>query len=173
MANRHPLQPEPISREFNSAMVTAALKIATWQTLDLHDYSAVKERTQEYFTLCDEKGLRPSNLGYYAALGLSKQDVSDILRGANKSKVTPQCIDLIKKTKLALSAYREQLAITGKVSPPIAIFWAKNFDNMEDTARLDVSRSDPFSQTAAMTPEEVARELEKIEKDIPIDLPYY
>jgi hypothetical protein len=83
--------------------------------------------------------MRPSNLGLYAAWGMSRQDVSDVLRGANRTKVSPDCLDIIEKAKFAISCYREQLALQGKVSPPIAIFWAKNFDQMADYTVLEVS----------------------------------
>lgn len=168
MANKNALQPEPITREFNAALVTAALTIAEWSNVDLHKPEQVKARIREYFTLCEEKGLRPSNLGLYAALGMSRQDVNDLFRRADRNKVSPACSDIIQKAKLALSAYREQLAICGKVSPPIAIFWAKNFDGMEDATRVELTpqRSGP---AADMTPEEIA---EIIERDIPIDADY-
>ena len=165
MANPNPMAPEPITREMNSALVKAALRVCQWPTLNLHDAEAVSQRIADYFEMCDQCGLRPSNLGLYAALGMTRQDVSDVLRGANRSKVSREAIDTIQKAKLSLSMYREQLAVSGKLSPPIAIFWAKNFDGMEDYTRVEVTQPDRFG-AANMTPEEVAAQ---IEQDIPID----
>ena len=166
MANSSPMAPKPITREQNHSLISAALKVCQWPTLNLHDAEAVSQRINEYFVLCDTNGLRPSNLGLYAALGMTRQDVSDVLRGANRSKVSRDAIDIIQKAKLSLSMYREQLAISGKVSPPIAIFWAKNFDQMADVQTLEITQPDRF-RAVNMTPEEIA---EKIAADIPLPL---
>lgn len=161
--NRTGLQPEPITQEFNSRLITAALKTIEWPTVDLHDAEAVKSRILEYFQLCDQQGLRPSNLGLYAALNTTKQRMSDIASG--RQKVTPEVADLLQKARTALSSYREQLAMAGKVSPPIAIFWAKNFDGMEDYQRIDVARADITSGPVTITAEEARAALEDMSLD--------
>lgn len=171
MANKTALQPEPITQEFNHALVSASLTVAEWPTVNLTDSESVKTRVREYFELCDKRGLRPSNLGLYASLNLTRQDVSDVLRERNRSKVSPEAIDIIQKAKLALSMYREQLALNGKVSPPIAIFWSKNFDGMQDVAQVEVTRPDQL-RTHSLSPEEIEMQLKQIEKDIPIDYDY-
>lgn len=134
---------------------------------DLHNAEEVEAAIYAYFQSCDRHGVRPANLGLYAALGLSKQDVSNVLTGKSKSKVSPEVIDLLKKAKRILSTYRESLAMTGKVNPVTAIFWSKNFDGMEDQSRIEVTAQQ--GPAATMTPEEIARQ---IEKDIPIDADY-
>lgn len=168
MANKTAMQPEPITQEFNHALVSASLTVAEWPTVNLTDSESVKTRVREYFELCDKRGLRPSNLGLYASLNLTRQDVSDVLRERNKSKVSPGAIDIIQKAKLALSMYREQLALSGKVSPPIAIFWSKNFDGMQDVAQVEVTRPDQL-RTHSLSPEEIEMQLKRIEQDIPLD----
>lgn len=134
---------------------------------DLHDAEQVEEAIYNYFASCDRHGVRPANLGLYAALGMSKQEVSNVLTGKTPNKVSPAVIDLLKKAKLILSTYRESLALTGKLNPVTAIFWAKNFDSMEDQTRIEVATD--RGPAASMTPEEIARQ---IEKDIPIDADY-
>ena len=110
-----------------------------------------------------KRGLRPGNLGLYASLGLSKQDVSDAIRGRNKSKLSSSSIDLLKKAKVALSTYREMLGSTGKINPVTLIFWQKNYDGLEDKQTMEIApRKD-------LEPE---RTPEQIEKDIPIDVDF-
>ena len=148
-------------------MTRHALEIFEAQPPDLHDPEAVKAAIYSYFSSCDRHGVRPANLGLYAALGMSKQDVSNVLTGKSKSKVSPDCIDLLKKAKRILSAYREGLAMSGKVNPVTAIFWSKNFDGMEDQTRLEITTD--TTRAASMTPEEVQKQ---IEQDIPLDVDY-
>ena len=144
-----------------------ALELFNSTPPDLHDAQAVKRAIQEYFQSCDRHGVRPANLGLYAALGLTKQEVSNVLQGKTPNKVSPECIDLIKKAKLTLSTYRESLAMTGKLNPVTAIFWSKNFDQMTDVQQIEVT-AQPGAQ-ATLSPEEIARQ---IEQDIPIDGEY-
>jgi len=131
---------------------------------DLHSAEEVEQAIYSYFESCDRHGVRPANLGLYAALGMTKQEVSDAIAGKTPKKVSPDVIDLIKKAKLILSTYRESLAMSGKLSPPVAIFWAKNYDQMTDETKIEVVAS--TGPAAGMTPEEIARQ---IEQDIPID----
>lgn len=135
--------------------------------IDLHNPQEVKQAIINYFIDCEKSGKRPGNMGLYRALDLTRQDVNDALRGKNKSKVSPACIDTIKKALSLLSEYREQLGAQGKLNPVTMIFWQKNFDGMTDAQQIQVTASP--APAAAMTPEEVARQ---IEQDIPIDADY-
>lgn len=134
---------------------------------DLHNPEEVKQAIYNYFDSCDRHGVRPANLGFYAALGLSKQDYNNIVTGKSKSKASPACIDLMQKTHRILSSYREALAMNGKVNPVTAIFWSKNFDGMTDSTTLNISAD--RGPEAQRTPSEIAKQ---IERDIPIDAEY-
>lgn len=121
------------------ALSRYALNIFKQPKPDLHNPDEVEQAVIDYFNNCAENGVRPANLGLYASLGMTRQDVDDVLRGKNKTKVNPACIDIIKRAKIALSSYREGLAINGKLNPATAIFWAKNFDQMTDVTTIEVT----------------------------------
>lgn len=144
-----------------------ALELFESRPPDLHNREEVRQAIYNYFSSCDRHGVRPANLGLYAALGMTKQDVDNVLTGKSKSKVSPDCIDLLKKAKQVLSTYRESLALTGKLNPVTAIFWAKNYDGMTDAQQIEVTAAQGPAPT--LSPAEVARQ---IEKDIPIDAEY-
>jgi len=131
--------------------------------VDLHNQEDVKRAIIGYFEDCERSGKRPGNMGLYRALGMTRQDVHAVLTGKVKNKVSPDCIDTIKKAVQILSEYREQLGSVGKLNPVTLIFWQKNFDGLQDTARLEVAATDDRERK---TPEEIAKQ---IEKDIPID----
>lgn len=149
-----------------SVMTQYAREIFESKQVDLDDPEAVKSTIIAYFNRCGELGLRPGNLGMYAALGLSKQDVSNAIHGYSR-KLSPQVIDVIKKGKLALGTFRESLALSGKLNPVTAIFWGKNFDSMSDTHEINVSQRDILE--VQNTPEEIEDALRKVELDIPVD----
>lgn len=149
-----------------SVMTQYAREIFVAEQVDLDDPEAVKSTIIAYFNRCEELGIRPGNLGMYAALGLSRQDVSNAINGYSK-RLSPQTVDIIKKGKLALSTFREALAMSGKINPVTSIFWAKNFDGMSDTHEISVSQRDILE--VQNTPEEIEDALRKVELDIPID----
>lgn len=156
-----------MSNNENAAMCEYALNIFHAPAVDLHDPEDVAAAIDRYFKDCISRGLRPGNLGLYATLGLSKQDVSDAIRGRNKSKLSPQSIDLLKKAKVALSTYREMLGSTGKINPVTLIFWQKNYDGLEDKQTMEIAPRKDLE--ADRTPDEIAKQ---IEQDIPIDVDF-
>ena len=135
--------------------------------IDLHDANSVRNAIIGYFEQCNRNGLRVGNLGLYAYLGISKQDYHDMINGKNKSKASPDCIDLMKKATQAIGAYREGLALEGKINPVTYIFMGKNFDNLRDDTHIDITASN--SHEANMSPDDIAKQ---IESDIPIDVTY-
>lgn len=152
-----------MSNNENAAMCEYALNIFHAPAVNLDDQEEVSNAIDGYFKDCINRGLRPGNLGLYASLGLSKQDVSNAIRGYSK-KLSPPVIDLLKKAKVALSTYREMLGSTGKINPVTLIFWQKNYDGLEDKQTMEIAPRKDLE--ANRTPDEIAKQ---IEQDIPID----
>lgn len=149
-----------VSKDENAAFCKYALDIFHAPSVNLDDPEEVERAITGYFNSCIESGLRPGNLGLYAVLGLSKQDVSNALHGYSQ-KLGSETIDLIKKAKVALSTYREMLGSTGKINPVTLIFWQKNYDGLRDVQEVEI---------APKTTLEPTQTLEQIEADIPIDV---
>lgn len=124
------------SKDDLRALSRYAMHIFEHDAPDINDAVAVRDSIIEYFALCEKEGLRPSNLGLYAYLGLSKQQIHNIVSG--RDNVNPVTRDFIQKAQRVLSSYREGLAINNKLNPATAIFWSKNFDGMTDTQTIDV-----------------------------------
>ncbi|MDO5540601.1 MAG: hypothetical protein Q4F83_11120 [Eubacteriales bacterium] len=152
-----------ITDKENAAMCEYALDIFHSPAVDLRDPEAVAAAIDGYFKNCIARGLRPGNLGLYATLGLSKQEVSNELRGVTH-KLSTSTIDLLKKAKVALSTYREMLGSTGKINPVTLIFWQKNYDGLEDRQTMEIAPAKDMEP--GQTPEEIAAQLEQ---DIPVD----
>ena len=124
----------------------------------------VKQAILGYLVDCEKSGKRPANLGLYRALDMTKQDVSNVLTGKSKKKVSPECLVLLKKAIMMLSEYREQLGAQGKLNPVTLLFWQKNYDSLTDSQVIQLTSD--RNERDNMTPDEVAKQ---IESDIPID----
>lgn len=120
------------------------------RNIDLHNPEEVTQAVLAYFDSCQARGLRPGNLGMYAALGLSRQDVNNAITGKSKTLLSPASIDVLKKAIRAIGAFREQLGSQGKINPVTMIFWQKNYDGLEDNTRVEVmtQASTPVTITA-------------------------
>lgn len=150
-----------IDYDLNKAMIEVCKDVINSEYPMLDDPLQVKQAINNYFESCISRGLKPGNLGLYACLGLDKSEIRDILQGRVKSvdgrNVSSACVTLIKKACKGLSLYRESLASQNKLSPPIAIFWQKNFDGLEDVQRVDVAPVNTLQ--ADKTPEQIASEI--------------
>ena len=151
----------------NAMLVQYAMDLFNAKRPDLSKPEEVEKAINNYFQNCIDKGLRPGNLALYSCLGLDKRQVNDMLNGRIKLNANNITIGLIKKACEAIRGYREILGSTGKLSPPVLIFWQKNFDGLEDVQRLDVTAN--TQENADLSPDEIAN---KIETDVPIDTPF-
>lgn len=70
-----------VNKDENAAMCEYALNIFYSPKINLDDSEEVAQAIDGYFKDCINRGLRPGNLGLYAVLGLSKQDVSNAIHG--------------------------------------------------------------------------------------------
>lgn len=135
--------------------------------VDLHNPEAVKEAIYNYLIDCENAGKRPGNMGMYRALDMTRQDVNNVITGKSKSKVSPECIDILKKALQMLGEYREQLGAQGKINPVTLLFWQKNYDSLSDVQQVHVTAE--AGPAANLSPDQIARQ---IEQDIPIEADY-
>ena len=142
----------PIPAEVNTKLITAALMTFDAPAIDLKDPEAVRERIEDYFNACDRLELRPGNMGLYASLGLSRQEIHNDLTGRTE-KLSPESRDTLKKALQALAAYREQLGAQGKINPVTLLFWQKNFDGFRETLSIETAEK-PAGFSPTITAEE-------------------
>ena len=156
-----------VDKELNAVMVQNIIESFNAPIPDLHKPEEVEQAITAYFKRCIDKGLRPGNLGLYNAIGLDRREVHELLNGRTPKVASSQTIGHIKKATKALSEFRESLGSQGKLNPATLIFWQKNFDGLEDVQRMEVTAQ--TQENAELSPDEIAN---KIESDIPVDVPY-
>lgn len=140
-----------------SKLTRAALGVFLADTPDLHNPEEVEKAIIGYFQRCDANGVRPGNLGLYAALGMSRQDYHNAITGKSKAKLSPACIDIVKKATIAIGTFREALALEGKLNPVTYIFMGKNYDHLEDQTRLEVTHD--TNDTIQLSQEELRKRI--------------
>lgn len=90
-----------------------------------------------YFKWCAESDTKPSVSGLACAVGTDRQTLWDWETG-RKLSGTGRC-DIIKRAKLMLNMYLEEMSQNGKVNPAIAIFLLKNHFGYRDVQDVNIT----------------------------------
>lgn len=110
----------------------------------------IEERTETYFEICQQNDMKPSVAGYALSLGISRQELWNIVSG--KRVKTAAVIDLLKRAYLVLNAQMEDYMQNGKINPVSGIFLMKNSFQYQDKQEIQVSAS----QGDAESPDQLA-----------------
>jgi len=150
--------PEVITR-----MIEEAMALAEWSPIDKTDAKAIAERCQRYFDFCAERSKRPIVHGLCLSMGITRPTL------IKWEKENTERGEVIRRAKGVIRALIEEWSVTGKVSPPIGIFWAKNLLDMSDRKDITISMADTDAPRPEMTAEEIQK---KLLEDLPIDSEY-
>lgn len=126
---------------------------------DSTEIAEYRRRLSDYINVCQVAGVKAGNLGAYAAMGLTGQIIGTWAAGRSGTEKK----EFALQVKRLFSAFRESLAQEGYISPPVAIFWAKNFDGLSDNPADTAERENPLGE--GMSSLEIAEKY----KDIIID----
>lgn len=144
----------------NARYIRHNMMLYELEPLSLDDPAEVKERTQVYFDICAQNDMKPSVAGYALALGISRQELWNIVSG---KRVKPAgVIDALKRPYLVLNAQMEDYMQNGKVNPVTGIFLSKNHFGYQDKQEIEVAAK----QDAESSPEQLAQ---KYADAIPVD----
>lgn len=113
--------------EYNRKILTHL--VALYKQPKAETEEDVVKRTEEYFSVCAYKGIKPTVEGYALALGITRQT---LWNWENERTKGPAGFDVIKRAKDIIAAYDAQLAMDNKVFPGTYAFRAKNFYGMKD-----------------------------------------
>jgi len=124
---------EASSSEDNAEFVQNFLSGLNVKKVDLLSLEDCQNRVIKYAYKCQEDNIPIGNQGLCYHLGLTRQTFEKIVDGRYPDKkVSPKVRDYFRQVWQGLAANRESLAAKNKLSAPIAIFWQKNYDKMED-----------------------------------------
>ena len=132
----------------NSRFVRLAL--ASWDLppIDISDPEQVKERIGLYFKHCSENDRRPQIVGLCNWLGISRDTLNKWVNGETRSATHS---DIVKKAYDVMEEMWTDYMQYGKISPPTAIFLAKNWYGYKDVADVVVTPNNPMQDMDAET----------------------
>lgn len=144
----------------NARYIRHNMMLYELEPISFQSAAEVKERTVAYFSICEQNDMKPSVAGYALALGISRQELWNIVSGR---RVKPDgVVDALKRTYNVLNAQMEDYMQNGKVNPVTGIFLSKNHFGYQDKQEIEVAAK----QDAESSPEQLAQ---KYADAIPVD----
>ena len=125
----------------NSRFVRFALASWNLPPIDISDPKQVEQRIGEYFQHCVDNDRRPQIVGLCNWLGISRQTLNEWVNGETRSATHG---DIIKKAYAVMEEMWSDYMQYGKISPPTAIFLAKNWYGYKDVADVVVTPNNPY-----------------------------
>ena len=132
----------------NSRYIRYAL--ASWDLppIDISNPEQVQERLKLYFQHCVDNDRRPQIVGMCNWLGISRQTLNEWKNGEVRSATHG---DIVKKAYNLMEEMWTDYMTNGKISPPTAIFLAKNWFSYRDVADVVVTPNNPMQGLDADT----------------------
>lgn len=153
MAQTPDLKPGEIAKD-----TRLALKLATLPKINVKDAEQIKQRCELYFNFCIENDTRPTVQGLCLSMNTNRQSLQN-WESENSARG-----DAIRGAKQIIRTLIEQWSVSGRLSPPVAIFWSKNYLSMKDTVTVEAVNN--TGMRADKSPEEIEAE---IISGIPVD----
>ena len=137
-ANKRPkgctIQVDP-DMDYNRNTIAFLRAITPDTPLDPNNVQMMRERFWHFLDMCDMYGKRPGNMKAYMAIGIDPRRATEW----EADERNPERSEFIKNVRIFCGSYREDLAETGEIPVPIAIFWQKNYDGLKDvTEKVEV-----------------------------------
>ena len=121
----------------NSMFIAHSLAGLAAQPVDLMDTEAVERRTMEYIKDCQRTGTRVSPPGLALWLGITSKDLANWLNDYGTEEHRRSAARIYQFLHAAFA----DNALTGKLSPQIALFFAKNWYGYSDSQRVDTAET--------------------------------
>ena len=135
-----------------------ALQIAKLPPIDNHDPEQIKQRLEWYFDFCQKTDTRPIVSGICLALNTTRPT---LIKWESENTERRQ---LIRQAKSVIKYLLELWSVSGRLSPPIAIFWGKNYLGLSDTINITAQAAEPETKDN-LTPQQIEQ---IIREDIPV-----
>ena len=132
----------------NARYIRMAMAALDLPPIDISDPEQVQDRIRLYFSYCAENDRRPQIVGLCNWLGISRNTLNTWKNGEYRSGTHS---DIVKKAYGILEEMWVDYMQNGKISPPTAIFLAKNFFNYKDVADVVVTPNNPLQDMDADT----------------------
>lgn len=143
--NSHNLRGNQYEQEtgLESESIDFVMAMSSWDSFDLDDADAMKQRYEDYMALCKRYKTKPLISGFCRAMGISRQELIDWGSGRRNrlsERLTTETAVLLKNLVQNFEVFWEYaFQNNGYRNPVTGIFLAKNNFGYKDTSETIVS----------------------------------
>lgn len=123
----------------NTKFLTHDLKLMRLPHIDLNSLADVKQRLDDYISLCAEDDVKPSIASFALSLGINRFDLFNYLNGRSNVIKNKECILAIKGIYDLINSYYEHIMNNGKINPVAGIFLMKNNLGYKDSTEYTIT----------------------------------
>lgn len=120
----------------NASIIEHSLQGLAAQPVDLLDSAAVEQRSLQYFADCARTGAKVTPPGLALWLGITSADLNDWLTGVGTEAHRKAAARIYQ---FLHSAFADN-ALSGKASPQLSMFFAKNWFGYTDAQRIETAQ---------------------------------
>lgn len=110
----------------NTKYLTHDLKLMHFPAIDINNPEQVKQRIDDYISLCAVDDMKPSIASLALSFGMSRYVLFDTLNGRNNRIQNIESLRTLKTAYDIINSYYEHLMNNGKINPVAGIFMMKN-----------------------------------------------
>ena len=126
-----------------ATMLSQAVTIAHWPTIDTNDPDQVQERIDQYHAYCIQNDIKPDMPGLALSLGVTRKTLWAWENGVDSNK--PQSVrNVIKKGRQINEILMTQMMANGKINPVAGIFFLKNSHEYRDQQDVVITPNTPL-----------------------------
>lgn len=149
-----PVANKEISEQMRQARIMASIEQKRQMLMqmkergkvDLGNYEEVELTLNNYLSACEEAGVIPNFLGFCAAMGYTRRNLSYAIEGHIKH-ADRRAMELVEAARVSFAAVLAEAALNRAVSEPTAIFLLKNTgQGLTDRQEISFQAADPFSE---------------------------
>ena len=128
----------------NARFLSNTLEVASLPLIDATDVEQVRQRINEYFSICIKNDMKPTVSGLSLSFGVDRGTFQNWMKGIGGGIKPQEVRDILRFAYTMLTAQMEDYMQNGKINPVAGIFLMKNNmdykDKTEVVVRPDVGK---------------------------------
>lgn len=131
----------------NTKYLLHDMKLLNLPYIDMENVQQVKQRINEYLTICAEDDIKPSIASLALSFHLSRFQLFDYINGRSEGIKNTESVHAIKEIYNTINSYYEHMMNNGRINPVAGIFLMKNNLGYRDETNYIVTAKQEQTET--------------------------
>ena len=123
----------------NSRFLLHDMKLLNLPRIDVNNPEEMKQRVNDYFSICSDDDMKPSIASLALSFGISRTTLFYWITGKVGTIQNAESLNTLKRAYDTINSYYEHLMNNGRINPVAGIFLLKNNMGYKDTTEYIVT----------------------------------